>query len=90
MTPPAQGRWAREAWLVWSREHQAWWKAHRLGYTTHVLDAGLYTAEDAQEIVDHSWSRGACQEIAVPLYRLFEGPWFPGETLHGLLTPSIR
>ena len=34
-------------YVVWSNEHGAWWRPHRLGYTPHLLEAG----EDHQDRV---------------------------------------
>jgi hypothetical protein len=34
-------------WLIWSNEHQMWWKANRAGYTVDVMCAGRYALEDA-------------------------------------------
>ncbi len=34
-------------WLVYSNEHQAWWRANACGYTTDILQAGRYTKEEA-------------------------------------------
>lgn len=34
-------------WLVWSREHDAWWRPNAMGYCTSVLDAGRFTLEEA-------------------------------------------
>lgn len=36
-------------WLVWSREHDAWWGAHHSGYFTDIGSAGRYTLVDAIE-----------------------------------------
>lgn len=37
-------------WLIWSRYHNAWWKADERGYTTDMLCAGRYLKEDAVRI----------------------------------------
>lgn len=39
-----------DPWVVWSFEHDAYWKPNRVGYTQHVLEAGVYTKEEAHEI----------------------------------------
>jgi hypothetical protein len=36
-------------WLVWSREHNAWWRPAAAGYCTSVLDAGRFTLEEATD-----------------------------------------
>jgi hypothetical protein len=37
-------------WLIWSRYHNAWWKAEERGYTTDMLCAGRYQKDDAVRI----------------------------------------
>jgi hypothetical protein len=34
-------------WLIWSNEHQMWWKADCAGYTADMMCAGRYTLEAA-------------------------------------------
>jgi hypothetical protein len=41
---------ANDAWLVWSFEHDAWWAANSCGYTTGLLNAGVYSEAEAKEI----------------------------------------
>lgn len=46
--------------LIWSNEHRAWWRPGRCGYCTSLASAGLYTRDDAMEIVTaatlyHDW-----------------------------------
>jgi hypothetical protein len=38
-------------WLIWSIEHQAWWKPLEKGYTHERERAGRYTFENACKIV---------------------------------------
>lgn len=38
-------------WMIWSIEHGGWWGANRRGYVEDVRKAGLYTFEEADEIV---------------------------------------
>lgn len=38
-------------WLIWSIEHEGWWKPGRRGYTQSREEAGRYTFEEASEIV---------------------------------------
>ncbi len=38
---------APEIWLVYSREHNAWWRPKAAGYTNHIEAAGRYTKADA-------------------------------------------
>ena len=34
-------------WLVYSREHEAWWRPASAGYTMSIAEAGRYTKTDA-------------------------------------------
>lgn len=47
-------------WLIYSREHKAFWRALECGYTTDLDLAGRYTWADAGRIV-----RAACQGRSV-------------------------
>lgn len=38
-------------WLIWSIEHNGWWKAGRSGYSELREEAGVYSTSDALEIV---------------------------------------
>ena len=37
-------------WLIWSHEHQAWWRGNFSGYTRHIEAAGRYSRIDAERI----------------------------------------
>lgn len=39
-------------WLVYSREHNLWWRAERCGYTVDRAKAGRYTQEEAESICE--------------------------------------
>lgn len=39
-----------DPWVVFSYEHLSWWKPDRNGYTANVLEAGVYTKDEAHEI----------------------------------------
>src|SRR5262245_51140983 len=41
-----------DAWVIWSFEHDEWWMPNRRGYTIHLHEAGVYTQDEANEIVD--------------------------------------
>lgn len=43
--------------LVWSMEHGAWWRPGWHGYSTNIMEAGLYARQEAQQIVDGSNGR---------------------------------
>lgn len=47
--------------LIWSMEHDAWWRPNWRGYTLSRAEAGVYTRREAQGIVDGS--RGANERI---------------------------
>lgn len=38
-------------WLIWSNEHDMWWRANERGYTPSRKLAGRYTFEKAKSIV---------------------------------------
>lgn len=42
------------AWLVWSNEHGAWWGEAGVGYTRVLDEAGRYSRDDADAIVDRA------------------------------------
>lgn len=58
------------SYLIWSHEHQAWWKPRQIGYTTDVAQAGLYSPGETFEILTKS-SLGSDpdhpEEVAVDL-----------------------
>jgi hypothetical protein len=37
-------------YLIWSNEHNAWWRANRIGYTPQVEFAGRYSLEESIRI----------------------------------------
>lgn len=38
-------------YLIWSNEHQLWWKANNRGYTKDIHEAGVYGFHESLEIV---------------------------------------
>lgn len=40
-----------DLWLIWSIEHDAWWRPSHRGYTPLRKEAGLYEYEEALQIV---------------------------------------
>lgn len=38
-------------YLIWSNEHNAWWRAGRAGYTNDKKSAGRYSGEEAAQII---------------------------------------
>jgi len=50
-------------YLVWSFEHNAWWKTGRRGYTTNIADAGKYSIEEAEKICSQANITGINESI---------------------------
>lgn len=49
-------------YLVWSNEHDAWWKPNRRGYTHDVWQAGRYAEKEAAEVcrkAAYGWRGGS-------------------------------
>lgn len=43
-------------WLVYSREHNAWWRPGGGGYTVKITEAGRFTLDEATKICEEaSW-----------------------------------
>lgn len=40
--------------LIWSIEHNAWWRAGSNGYTGQLKDAGRYELQEALDIIKHA------------------------------------
>ena len=54
-------------WLVYSREHNAFWRANRIGYTRNIDEAGRYSEAEARNICDDAaLGRGPCGDDDVP------------------------
>jgi hypothetical protein len=55
--------------VIWSVEHQAWWRPGRRGYTVSLAHAGRYEFEDAHDIVwnaNRYLKGGTCHECMIP------------------------
>lgn len=50
ITELQNGALAEPTYLVWSNEHQAWWRAGHAGYTVHADAAGRYSHAEARMI----------------------------------------
>lgn len=61
----AEAAW-QIGWLVWSNEHQAWWRPGLLGYTTEIIAAGRYSLEEALECASSRSHTGVPPEVVVP------------------------
>lgn len=63
--------------LIWSHEHSAWWGPCSQGYTTNLTLAGIYSREEAIEIVDRAtldWTK-APNEVVVRLVDVPVAAW---------------
>jgi hypothetical protein len=59
-----------DAYVIWSFEHHAWWKAWQWGYTDYLTEAGRYTKDDADRIVTRANQYAATpHEQALPFAR---------------------
>lgn len=50
-----------QKYLVWSNEHNAWWRPDYCGYTNHIQAAGRYSREVAVKIctgANYGFARG--------------------------------
>lgn len=60
-------------WIIWSIEHQAWWKPNHAGYVVTRTEAGTYTFDEARDIVkganigEHNIPNEAMIEIEIDL-----------------------
>ncbi len=53
-------------WLIWSNEHQMWWKSDRAGYTADMMCAGRYDLDAAlAETHTRKTSAGLPGEVVV-------------------------
>ena len=67
-------------YVIWSFEHEAWWRPNKRGYTDQLNEAGRYTAEEAGMIVvDSVWldEVAIVESIAIdkgqPMYHPYSG-----------------
>jgi hypothetical protein len=61
-----------DAFLIWSIEHDAWWRPGGHGYTRELEQAGHYSEGEARKIVTRA-NIVAFHECAIPVACL-EGP----------------
>lgn len=58
-------------WLIYSREHNAWWGPNHCGYVLESDGAGRYTKDEADKIcADACRGRGACGDDGVPEFAM--------------------
>jgi hypothetical protein len=55
-----------EPFVIWSFEHDAWWRPKRWGYTRELAEAGVYSAEESRSIVARA-NLITVNEQAIPL-----------------------
>ena len=53
-------------YLIWSFEHNGWWKWGAGGYTSLKAEAGVYTGPSAHVIVSGANAYGSINEALVP------------------------
>jgi hypothetical protein len=60
----------RDWWVIYSREHNAWWAANSCGYVAQESLAGVYREADARQLVDRANQQrmpdGGVQEFMYP------------------------
>lgn len=64
-----------EVWMIYSREHNAWWAPHERGYTRDAQYAGFYTRKRAKQICEGAGldSHGNVQEFMYLAPQAVEG-----------------
>jgi hypothetical protein len=55
-----------DAYVIWSMEHQAWWRASRFGYVATLAEAGRFSREEAAAIVERA-NIVKCHECMIPV-----------------------
>lgn len=50
-------------YLLWSNKHRKWWRAGESGYADFIEEAGRYTKEEAERIVNKSTVNGLLKNI---------------------------
>lgn len=53
LTGFGQADYEHEPTLIWSGEHQAWWRAPANGYTSDIFAAGVYPRSEARARTSH-------------------------------------
>ncbi len=55
-----------ENFLIWSNEHEAWWRPNSAGYTTFLERAGRYTKDEALRICRSAGHRAGSRKRHIP------------------------
>jgi hypothetical protein len=53
-------------YVIWSAEHQAWWRPGRMGYAPAIDGAGHYAEDEAKQIVTRA-NIVHFHEVAIPV-----------------------
>ncbi len=62
-----------KTWLVYSREHNGWWRSNRCGYIDEIAFAGRYTKTEADEICARALPTAWCDGLrGVPEFAMPE------------------
>lgn len=64
--PPWEDPFARTQFLIWSIEHDAWWRPDWGGYTRVLAEAGRYDEAEAERVLDRANTVGV-NECRVPV-----------------------
>jgi len=60
-----------QQYVIWSMEHQAWWRPFRMGYAPTLAEAGVYVEPEARAIVEAAnYPPGTCHECMIPVEAL--------------------
>lgn len=65
-------RTSDRVFVIWSIEHDAWWRPGRCGYTRNLRDAGRYDFKEADEILGRA-NFVKVNECAIPVNCLESG-----------------
>ena len=47
-------KFPKNLFLIWSYQHEVWWRPGSYGYTWDIAQAGLYEKVEAEKIVDNA------------------------------------
>lgn len=54
-----------EMYVIWSYEHNGWWKPGEWGYTHDLREAGRYPEERAKQVISGANSHGQINEALI-------------------------